>query len=192
MPADEETPLLPSSSPSESSRGPSLYYATRSRSGSPARRSWWHWTRRRCSAGQGPGEPVSSVFGNGHALITAPGGNDLGKIKSGRIRWARTTLASSIRRTFSKQIVAEISKTALRSVPAVLLGMLLNILDGVSCMSFHLISHSSIYFTDLIVASLDGMITFPSNDVFQNFGGIGVSMFFVTYVMILLLLVFVC
>lgn len=27
---------------------------------------------------------------------------------------------------------------------------------------------------------VDGMIMFPSTDIFQNFGGIGVSMFFVT------------
>ena len=33
-----------------------------------------------------------------------------------------------------------------------------------------------------ISVHVDGMIMFPSNDVFQNFGGIGVSMFFVTYV----------
>lgn len=27
---------------------------------------------------------------------------------------------------------------------------------------------------------IDGMIIFPKNDIFANFGGIGVSMFFVT------------
>lgn len=48
-----------------------------------------------------------------------------------------------------------------RQLPAVVLGLLLNILDGVSY----------------------GMITFPtSNSIFSNFGGDGVSMFFMTCV----------
>ncbi|CAE6445014.1 unnamed protein product [Rhizoctonia solani] len=44
------------------------------------------------------------------------------------------------------------------SIPAVILGMLLNVLDGVSY----------------------GMIIFPADDIFLGFGGLGVSMFFVT------------
>ena len=44
------------------------------------------------------------------------------------------------------------------ALPAVLLGLLLNILDGVSY----------------------GMIVFPASGVFAGFGGTGVSMFFVT------------
>ncbi|KAL6303578.1 sulfate transporter family-domain-containing protein [Sparassis latifolia] len=48
--------------------------------------------------------------------------------------------------------------TAVRSLPAVVLGTLLNILDGISY----------------------GMITFPATGVFSNLGGAGVSMFFVT------------
>ena len=46
----------------------------------------------------------------------------------------------------------------LSTLPAVVLGMLLNVLDGVSY----------------------GMIMFPAGEMFLNFGGIGVSMFFVT------------
>lgn len=49
---------------------------------------------------------------------------------------------------------------AVRSIPAVILGMLLNILDGVSY----------------------GFIMFPAGKVFEGFGGMGVSMFFVTTV----------
>ncbi|KAJ2925987.1 hypothetical protein H1R20_g11096, partial [Candolleomyces eurysporus] len=49
-------------------------------------------------------------------------------------------------------------KTALTSIPAVLLGCLLNILDGVSY----------------------GMIIFPATGVFSGLGPMGVSMFFVT------------
>ncbi|KAH9847094.1 sulfate transporter family-domain-containing protein [Lenzites betulinus] len=49
-------------------------------------------------------------------------------------------------------------KDALRSIPAVILGTLLNILDGISY----------------------GMIIFPAAGVFTGLGGVGVSMFFVT------------
>lgn len=70
----------------------------------------------------------------------------------------RGMVASAVQRIASPRIAADVGETALRSIPAVLLGMLLNILDGVSY----------------------GMIMFPSNDIFTNFGGIGVSMFFVT------------
>ncbi|KAI0795819.1 sulfate transporter family-domain-containing protein [Abortiporus biennis] len=51
-------------------------------------------------------------------------------------------------------------KSSLRSLPAVLLGTLLNILDGVSY----------------------GMIIFPAAGVFTGLGGVGVSMFFVSAV----------
>lgn len=50
-------------------------------------------------------------------------------------------------------------RTILRALPAVVLGLLLNILDGLSY----------------------GLITFPNTGVFEGFGGTGVSMFFVTY-----------
>ncbi|OSC98639.1 hypothetical protein PYCCODRAFT_1374821 [Trametes coccinea BRFM310] len=49
-------------------------------------------------------------------------------------------------------------KDALRSIPAVILGTLLNILDGISY----------------------GMIIFPAAGVFTGLGGVGVSMFFVS------------
>ncbi|KAJ3529960.1 hypothetical protein NM688_g7780 [Phlebia brevispora] len=51
-----------------------------------------------------------------------------------------------------------VAATAVRSLPAVLLGTLLNILDGVSY----------------------GMISFPAAGVYAGLGGAGVSMFFVT------------
>ncbi|KAI0077979.1 hypothetical protein K474DRAFT_1594928 [Panus rudis PR-1116 ss-1] len=50
--------------------------------------------------------------------------------------------------------------TSVKSLPAVLLGALLNILDGISY----------------------GMIIFPASGVFTGLGGVGVSMFFVTAV----------
>ena len=65
---------------------------------------------------------------------------------------------AAVRHVSSKHFAKDIAAMAVKSIPAVLLGMLLNILDGVSY----------------------GMIMFPSNDVFPDFGGIGVSMFFVT------------
>ncbi|GJJ14251.1 hypothetical protein Clacol_008515 [Clathrus columnatus] len=48
--------------------------------------------------------------------------------------------------------------TIVRAIPAVILGLLINILDGVSY----------------------GMIVFPTTGIFSDFGGTGVSMFFVT------------
>lgn len=53
--------------------------------------------------------------------------------------------------------------TTFKTLPAVLLGTLLNILDGVSY----------------------GFIIFPAGPVFAGFGSMGVSMFFVTYVWLL-------
>lgn len=50
-------------------------------------------------------------------------------------------------------------QTILHAIPAVFLGLLINILDGVSY----------------------GMIVFPTTGIFSGFGGTGVSMFFVTY-----------
>ncbi|KAL5514025.1 hypothetical protein ACEPAG_2786 [Sanghuangporus baumii] len=156
MSTDEETPLLPPHSPTESSRGPSLYYGARSRSVSPERQPWWSWARKKSSPK--PTEAHPTAFGNGHGLLAGPGSGTFGKKKHGKSKWIRAVIASSVRRVLSKETAVEVGKTALRSIPAVLLGILLNILDGVSY----------------------GMIMFPSNDVFQNFGGIGVSMFFVT------------
>ncbi|KAM5540073.1 hypothetical protein V8D89_006213 [Ganoderma adspersum] len=52
------------------------------------------------------------------------------------------------------------AKDAVKSIPAVILGTLLNVLDGISY----------------------GMIIFPAAGVFDHLGGVGVSMFFVTAV----------
>lgn len=72
--------------------------------------------------------------------------------------WVANSGRAALRQISSKHFARDVANTTLKSIPAVLLGMLLNILDGVSY----------------------GMIMFPSNDAFPNFGGIGVSMFFVT------------
>ncbi|KAH9943577.1 sulfate transporter family-domain-containing protein [Amylocystis lapponica] len=61
-------------------------------------------------------------------------------------------------REYGVKTSREVAATALRSLPAVVLGTLLNILDGVSY----------------------GMIIFPASGVFANLGGSGVSMFFVS------------
>lgn len=62
-------------------------------------------------------------------------------------------------KNLSKDDVVAMAKAPLLNVPAVVLGLLLNILDGVSY----------------------GMITFPTSmPIFASFGGDGVSMFFVT------------
>ena len=68
---------------------------------------------------------------------------------------------------------------AVKSLPAVLLGTLLNILDGISCKSdspdIHRFAHP---------LCVDGMIVFPAVGVFTGLGGVGVSMFFVSCVVL--------
>jgi len=86
----------------------------------------------------------------------------LGRLRSKLNPSARVkALGSSIKKlTFSD--VVEGAKEPIRLLPAVILGSLLNVLDGVSY----------------------GMIMFPSAyPIFANFGGDGVSMFFVTCIL---------
>lgn len=72
-------------------------------------------------------------------------------LNSTKSRWTRM---STLKQHFSPPS----PRDALNTIPAVVLGLLLNILDGVSY----------------------GMIVFPASGVFAGFGGTGVSMFFVT------------
>lgn len=69
----------------------------------------------------------------------------------------------------------ELLATCVRSLPAVLLGALLNILDGISCelSRGHAWSH-------LMWCLSDGLIIFPTSGIFADLGGLGVSMFFVS------------
>ncbi|KAF8429985.1 sulfate transporter family-domain-containing protein [Boletus edulis BED1] len=60
--------------------------------------------------------------------------------------------------TFRRILHPNLGRLALRALPAVVLGMLLNILDGISY----------------------GMIIFPATGLFAKFGSTGVSMFFVS------------
>ncbi|KAG9312501.1 sulfate transporter family-domain-containing protein [Chiua virens] len=60
--------------------------------------------------------------------------------------------------TFRRVLDPNLGKNAIRAIPAVVLGILLNVLDGVSY----------------------GMIIFPAAGLFAKFGGSGVSMFFVS------------
>lgn len=66
----------------------------------------------------------------------------------------------------------------LSAIPAVLLGTLINILDGISCKSLMLASSSLKMFLSSNI--LDGMIIFPSTGVFADLGSMGVSLFFVS------------
>jgi SulP family sulfate permease len=65
-----------------------------------------------------------------------------------------------------------------QALPAVLLGSLLNILDGVSCESL------AVGYVDnkMLMRRLttDGMIIFPAVGVFADLGPMGVSMFFLS------------
>ncbi|KAJ1304059.1 hypothetical protein OPQ81_008466 [Rhizoctonia solani] len=77
-----------------------------------------------------------------------------------KLTWksARMLARSKIREYTSPENLKLTASQTVSAIPAVILGMLLNVLDGVSY----------------------GMIIFPAGEIFMGFGGIGVSMFFVT------------
>lgn len=62
------------------------------------------------------------------------------------------------REVFAPQKIFNVAKAPIQYIPATILGILLNLLDGVSY----------------------GLIMFPTTPIFADFGGIGVSMFFVS------------
>ncbi|CEL61232.1 putative protein C24H6,11c OS=Schizosaccharomyces pombe (strain 972 / ATCC 24843) GN=SPAC24H6.11c PE=4 SV=1 [Rhizoctonia solani AG-1 IB] len=77
-----------------------------------------------------------------------------------KLSWktARALVRSKVQEYSSPENLKSTLSLVVTSIPAVILGMLLNVLDGVSY----------------------GMIIFPAGDIFLGFGGLGVSMFFVT------------
>jgi len=92
-------------------------------------------------------------------------------------------------RPTGKEVYQQAVVEPVKVIPAVILGLLLNILDGVSYDEFssyllrprHLVlladslSSLSSWFQDRL-----RMITFPANLIFTDFGSIGVSMFFMS------------
>ncbi|KAK4687198.1 sulfate permease, SulP family, partial [Tremellales sp. Uapishka_1] len=74
-----------------------------------------------------------------------------GKVKAD-VKWAQARIA----KITPQDIVRECVQEPVKALPAVILGLLLNVLDGVSY----------------------GMILFPANIYFPDYGSIGVSMFF--------------
>ncbi|BGP28971.1 hypothetical protein JCM10296v2_000707 [Rhodotorula toruloides] len=120
-------------------------------------------------------EDEDDVRGNAHErtpLLGASGGQPNGGRASSLNRWHETFARKAKDRLSGwakqaekrgKEITAEdvkdAGKTAVKSVPAVILGTLMNVLDGVSY----------------------GLITYPTQiPAFARFGGIGVSQFFVS------------
>ncbi|CAE6431990.1 unnamed protein product [Rhizoctonia solani] len=77
-----------------------------------------------------------------------------------KLSWksAHALVRSKIQEYTSSENIQLVLSQTMAAIPAVILGMLLNVLDGVSY----------------------GMIIFPAGDIFNGFGAIGVSMFFVT------------
>ena len=77
-------------------------------------------------------------------------------------RWSklveRVPRPSDFHRPTGKEVYQNAVVQPVKLLPAVVLGLLLNILDGVSY----------------------GMITFPANAIFTDFGSVGVSMFFMS------------
>jgi SulP family sulfate permease len=88
----------------------------------------------------------------------------------------RSTL-STARHAFTPESIKAVARTGFHAVPAVVLGSLLNILDGVSCGSdsWWICNQHAHYLTD-------GMIIFPASGAFADagLGPVGVSMFFVS------------
>ncbi|WVW83707.1 hypothetical protein I302_105728 [Kwoniella bestiolae CBS 10118] len=78
--------------------------------------------------------------------------------------WAGQTLSdvktwkNSLSKVSAKDVAKGVVVEPIKAIPSVVLGLLLNVLDGVSY----------------------GMILFPANAVFVDFGSLGVSMFFVS------------
>ncbi|KAI6145805.1 hypothetical protein BKA82DRAFT_611529 [Pisolithus tinctorius] len=93
-----------------------------------------------------------------HTVITHPDPpSSLGPPK----KTILTGLGSRLHHVFEIDVdICDVAKIAISSVPAVIFGALLNILDGLSY----------------------GMIMFPASGVFTSLGGIGVSLFFVSAV----------
>lgn len=101
--------------------------------------------------------------------LDSPSGADrpAGKVAGAVSAWASATIkgasekAGLAAKSVTKENVQQVGRESVAAIPAVILGVLMNILDGVSY----------------------GMIMFPTNvPVFAEFGGIGVSMFFVSCV----------
>ena len=78
-----------------------------------------------------------------------------------RVRAAWTTATNGAKTVSQPSYIAHLGFRVCSSLPAVFLGLLLNILDGVSY----------------------GMILFPAGTIFNGFGPMGVSLFFVTCVL---------
>jgi hypothetical protein len=83
-----------------------------------------------------------------------------------RVRVAWTTATNGAKTVSQPSYITHLGFRIVSSLPAVFLGLLLNILDGVSY----------------------GMILFPAGAIFSGFGPMGVSLFFVTCVLYPLLL----
>ncbi|KAF8530074.1 sulfate transporter family-domain-containing protein [Hysterangium stoloniferum] len=110
-----------------------------------------------------PAPPPSSppiVNGNGHPFSpseTTPLVHKPGVKPTDPVSFS-ATVAKHKSSPWRDRIHLPSSHTVIHAIPAVILGLLLNILDGVSY----------------------GMIVFPATGAFLGFGGTGVSMFFVT------------
>ncbi|KAK7681788.1 hypothetical protein QCA50_015135 [Cerrena zonata] len=99
------------------------------------------------------------------AVRPAYGGNN--HVSSGPIGPSKPTHVTALNKLKTRLLSKDYKATSeyvlaslVKSIPAVVLGTLLNILDGISY----------------------GMIIFPTGGVFANMGGVGVSMFFVSAV----------
>jgi hypothetical protein len=115
---------------------------------------------------------TAPLLGSSHPTYTPPAATPEACGRTGM----DTSVSHYIRNVLKPVFIRHVVTTAVKSLPSVLLGSLLNILDGVSCESLQILRLSG---SDNIA---DGMIIFPATGVFDDLGGMGVSIFFVTYV----------
>jgi SulP family sulfate permease len=94
------------------------------------------------------------------------------------LSWKARNLREDFHSAFTVNNAKHTLATGVQALPAVLLGSLLNILDGVSCES------TAVGYVDnkMLMRRLttDGMIIFPAAGVFADLGPMGVSMFFLS------------
>ncbi|ORY75647.1 sulfate transporter family-domain-containing protein [Leucosporidium creatinivorum] len=120
-------------------------------------------SRRRRDEAQGEVNERTSLLG-GRKLASTNSFADLQVVGAAKKRfggWVDKARTKAKGVSVTREDLIDGGKVAVQSIPAVVLGVLMNILDGVSY----------------------GMIMFPTNlPVFADFGGIGVSMFFASCV----------
>ncbi|WWC89504.1 uncharacterized protein L201_004428 [Kwoniella dendrophila CBS 6074] len=103
-------------------------------------------------------EDVERATANEHTPLLGNGGEGKKRSCGGQALSDVKVWTNSMKKVSAKDIAKGMVVEPIKNIPSVILGLLLNLLDGVSY----------------------GMILFPANAIFVDFGSLGVSMFFVS------------